>query len=66
MAEQSIFNRQQYERLKETQRLLHDMRTEFDKAEQCGVACEALRGIADDIASKLAAIERHYMDPPPR
>lgn len=64
--EQSIFSRQQYDRLKETQRLLHDMLPEFDKAEKCGVVCSELRGIAEHLTERLSAIEQYYMTPPPR
>ncbi len=56
-----IFDRRQLEALKQSQRALHDLLPTIDKAESCGVECSAFRAIAQDLATRLANIERHFM-----
>lgn len=63
---QQLFTREAYEQLKREQRKLHDMLVTFDKAEACGVDCQQLRLINEELLNNLTAIEQHFMTPPPR
>lgn len=56
-----VFTRQQLELLKKSQRELHDLLPEIDKAEDCGIECSAFREIAHRLSDQLARIEQSFM-----
>jgi hypothetical protein len=59
------FTRQQYEALREAQRVLHDVLPDLDKMDGCGWDCQGYRILVADLANQLQAIERNFMTPPP-
>lgn len=61
-----LYSKQDYEVLRAERRALNDWLTIADKAEACGVECQFLRSQRDSMDSQLAAIEQHFMTPPPR
>lgn len=60
-----LFTRSDYETLRRERQRLNDLLTKFDKAEACGVDCAFLRATRDSVDSQLAAIQQHFMTPPP-
>jgi phage I-like protein len=52
------------ERLKAAQRSMEDLGRFVDKGERCGVKCETVRAIAQQINDELASIEREWMSNP--
>lgn len=65
MGKASIFSYRDFEKLKEAERIIHDALPQMDKAENCGVECAEIRAAAKELQSRLAAIEREFMSPPP-
>lgn len=46
--------------LKIRQRELHDFLTEFDKLEDCGEDCQAVRQLHQQAADKIEKLLKHY------
>lgn len=61
-----IFTKADYKTLVDTRRALNDLITTMDKAEACGVNCAVWRQQRDDLDAQLAAIQQHFMTPPPQ
>lgn len=61
----SIFTRAHYDTLVAERRRLGDLVQTLDKAEQCGIECAMYRQMRDEIDRQLAAIQQHFMTPPP-
>lgn len=64
-AQVNPFDERDYEKLKDAQRLLHDLQPYLDKAESCGVDCSGYRGLSEQFSTMLTSIEREFMTPPP-
>lgn len=62
----TLFTRGDYELLRRERRRLNDLIPKLEKAQACGVACESFRSMRDEIDTQLAAIEQHFMTPPPK
>lgn len=60
-----VFGREDYNRLKEAQRVLHDLQPFLDKAEACGVDCSGYRGLSEQFSGMLSSIESEFMSPAP-
>lgn len=65
-AETPIFNRGDYDQLKEAQRRLHDLFPLLDLGDRCGAACDEMRAAAAEINTGLQQIEADFMTPPPK
>lgn len=63
--ESNPFDRADYDKLKEAQRVLHDLQPYLDKAEACGVDCSGYRGLSEQFSTMLGSIEREFMTPAP-
>jgi len=55
------FGPEDWERLKQAQRVLHDLLPFFDKAEACGVECAGYRGLSTQLGDVMEVIEREFM-----
>ena len=64
-AQVNPFDDRDCEKLKDAQRLLHDLQPYLDKAEACGVDCSGYRGLSEQFGTMLTSIEREFMTPPP-
>lgn len=53
-----------YERLKAAQRSMEDLDRFLTKGERCGVKCETVRAIAEQMNTELRAIEQEWMTNP--
>ena len=62
---ESLFTKQDYEQLRIHRRKMNDLLNFLDKATACGIACDFIRGQRDEVDAQLAAIETHFMTPPP-
>lgn len=60
-----LFTRADYDQLRAARRRLNDLLTTIDKAQACGIACDFIRQQRDEVDAQLAAIEQHFMTPPP-
>jgi hypothetical protein len=60
-----LFTHADYKALMEARRRLNEQIQVHDKAQACGINCDALRGIRDNIDKQLEAIQHHFMTPPP-
>ena len=60
-----LFTREHYDTLHTERRKLNDLIATLDKAEQCGVNCDAYRAMRQDVDNQLAAIQQHFMNPVP-
>lgn len=60
------FTKDDYNTLRQVRTTLANLLSKFDKAEACGVNCEFLRSQRQSIDDQLAAIQQHFMSPPPR
>jgi hypothetical protein len=61
----SLFNKTDYEQLRLHRRKMNDLLTVIDKASACGIACDFIKQQRDEVDQQLAAIEQHFMTPPP-
>lgn len=61
-----MFTKADYETLINARRQLNDLIVTLDKAEACGVNCAVWRAQRDDLDKQLAAIQTHFMTPPPK
>ena len=59
------FSREDYDKLKDAQRLIHDLQPYLDKAEACGVDCAGYRGLSEQFGTMLGMIEKEFMVPAP-
>lgn len=59
------YSRADFERLKNAQRTLSDLIPLMDKIERCGVECDTFRAVAQELQTRLGAIEREFMSPVP-
>ena len=60
------FTRADFDLLKTEQRRLTDLLPVLDRAEQCGVECQAFREVAREFLTRLGLIEKNFMTPPPQ
>lgn len=60
-----IFTRSDYDTLRNARRSLADLIGKLDKARACGVDCAMYEQMRTEIDAQLAAIEQHFMTPPP-
>lgn len=60
-----LFTREDYDQLRLHRRRLGDLLQKIDKATACGVACDFIKQQRDETDAQLAAIEQHFMTPPP-
>ena len=60
-----VFGREDYNRLKEAQRVLHALHPFLDKAEASGVDCSGYRGLSEQFSGMLSNIEAEFMNPAP-
>ena len=60
-----LFTRADYDQLRLHRRKLNDLLQKIDKAQACGVGCDFIRAQRDETDAQLAAIEQHFMTPPP-
>lgn len=60
-----LFTKSDYEALRATRRRLGDFLGLCDKASACGIDTAVYREMRDRIDADLAAIEQHFMSPPP-
>lgn len=49
-----------YRKLLQAERDLHDALTELDKAEECGIDCQDLRQLRDAALERITAIKKNY------
>lgn len=52
--------REQVQSLAEAEHQISVVMGEFDKAEQCGIDCQQLRGLVREKLQEIAAIKEHY------
>lgn len=60
-----MFTAQDYHNLRAARRNLNDLLTKIDKAKACGVDCDQYEQMRQQIDGQLAAIQQHFMTPPP-
>lgn len=51
---------EQYRKLLQAERDLHDALTELGKAEDCGIECQDLRQLRDEALKRIEAIKKNY------
>ena len=54
-----------FNKVMEAQRILHDILPTIDSHERCGNDCEAFRTVHKFLGEKLAALQREFFTPPP-
>lgn len=64
-AADQLFTLTDYNLLRTHRRRLNDLLGKIDKATACGVACDFIKAQRDEVEAQLAAIEQHFMTPPP-
>lgn len=57
--------RAQFENLKRVQRSLHDLLTDFDTLDSCGVECQETRNLARSLLERTQKLEAGFFSPPP-
>lgn len=57
--------RAEYERLKEAERILHDLVPLMDAAERCNIDCAEYRQVHQFFTESFAALNREFFTPPP-
>lgn len=60
-----IFTASDYQMLRNARTDLANVLAKIDKAKACGVDCSMYEQMRADIDAQLAAIELHFMTPPP-
>jgi len=58
-------SRQDYHRILEAQRNLHDILPIIDSAENCGLPCDEFREVHRFLSEKFNAIIKEFFNPPP-
>jgi hypothetical protein len=61
-----VFTATDYQTLRNSRRDLADLLAKIDKAKACGVDCAVYESVRQDIDNQLAAIQQHFMTPPPQ
>jgi len=65
LAGETLFTRADYDLLRQHRRRLNEWLGMHDKAVACGIACDFVKQQRDEVEAQLAAIEQHFMTPPP-
>lgn len=60
-----LFTADDYAALRRARADLNNLLGKMDKAKACGVDCTMYEQMRSDIDSQLAAIQQHFMTPPP-
>ena len=60
-----VYSLADYQSLRTARASLADLLGKIDKAVACGVDCSMYREMRNDIDAQLAAIQQHFMTPPP-
>jgi CHASE2 domain-containing sensor protein len=61
----ALFDQSQYKIMRLHRRKMNDLLRTLEKAQACGIACDFIRQQRDEVEQQLAAIEQHFMTPPP-
>jgi hypothetical protein len=61
-----VYTHSDYLMLRNARRELSELLSKIDKAKACGVDCAMYEQMRQDIDAQLAAIEQHFMSPPPQ
>lgn len=64
-ADPGMFTLADYQALRSARRNLNDLLGKIDRAKACGVDCSQYEQMRQEIDAQLAAIEQHFMTPPP-
>ena len=65
MHKADIFTKRDFDAVQEAKRTIHDLLPQLDKAENCGIECAEIRQVAEAFRTRLEAIEKNFMSPPP-
>lgn len=60
-----LFTKADYDQLRLHRRRLNDLLGTIDKAAACGISCDFIKAQRDEVDQQLAAIQQHFMTPPP-
>lgn len=60
-----VYTADDYQALRRARASLNDLLGKIDKAKVCGVDCTMYEQMRSDIDTQLAAIQQHFMTPPP-
>ena len=60
-----VYDRADYESLRAARTAIGQLVGKLDKARACGVDCSGYEQMRAEIDAQLAAIEQHFMTPPP-
>lgn len=60
MAAEIRLDQATYNRLLQSERELHDLIAELDKAEECGIDCTAHKADREDALARISAIKKNY------
>lgn len=61
--ELKIFTEEDVRKMKQARRTLDEVLPLIDKAESCGIACEAFKEVRDRISTQLTSLEKEFMKP---
>ena len=61
-----IYSHSDYVTLRNARTELNNLLSKITKAKACGVDCDMYEQMRQDIDAQLAAIEQHFMTPPPQ
>ena len=53
-------SKENYAGLLQSERLLHDILPEMDKAEECGIECQEFRRVHAEAMQRIEAMKRNY------
>jgi hypothetical protein len=60
-----VYDAQDYAQLRAARASLNDIIDKLTKARACGVDCSMYEQMRSDLDNQLAAIQQHFMTPPP-
>ena len=60
-----LFTPADYQTLRLARQTLNNLIPQMDKAKACGVDCSSYLQMVQDLDQQLAAIQQHFMTPPP-
>lgn len=60
MAKEFRFDKADYAELLQAERDLHDLLPEIDKAEECGIDCQARRADREAALERISAMKKNY------